>query len=110
MRLLLSIQAYQGGFHKSDIQGQGREARLFTKGVLMGSRENSQSEEAGTRVHRVLGIQERSAIQGLVMPGSHGSSKHIVVDSSTGSKEMEPEGSLQLSSNMQLKLNSPLVS
>ena len=67
--------------YKSDIQGQGREARLFTKGVLMGSRENSQSEEVGTRVHRVLGMLERSAILGLVVPGSHESNEHIVLDS-----------------------------
>ena len=47
----------------------------------MGSRENSQSEEVGTRVHRVLGMLERSAIQGLVVPGSHESNEHIVLDS-----------------------------
>ena len=28
----------QGGFHMSDMQGQGKEARLFTQGGLMGSR------------------------------------------------------------------------
>ena len=30
----------QGGFHKSDMQGHGREARLFTQGGLMGSTES----------------------------------------------------------------------
>ena len=49
------------------MQGQGREAR-----------ENRQSEEVGTRVHRIRGMLERSAMQGLVVPES---SKHIVVDS-----------------------------
>ena len=118
----------QGGFLKMEVESNrqsedvgtrflasaGNETLLlFSSGNLYqgGLQEGKKVRwEEGTRVHRVLGIQERSAIQGLVVPGSHGSSKHIVVDSSTGSKEMEPEGSLQLSSNMQLKLNSPLVS
>ena len=52
------------------MQGQGREAR-----------ENRQSEEVGTRVHRILGMLERSAMQGLVVPESHEFSKPIVVDS-----------------------------
>ena len=52
------------------MQGQGREAR-----------ENRQSEEMGTRVHRILGMLERSAMQGLVVPESHEFSKPIVVDS-----------------------------
>ena len=76
-----TASSYQGGFYKSDIQGPGREAWLLTQGVLIGSRENSQSEEAGTRVHRVLGMLERSAILGLVVPGSHESNEHIVLDS-----------------------------
>ena len=76
-----TASSYQGGFYKSDIQGPGREAWLLTQGVLIGSRENSQSEEAGTRVQRVLGILERSAMQGLVVPESHEFSKPIVVDS-----------------------------